>query len=406
MLLTPDATDATTASTKPSRLTTAWLTLRWPLLAFTLSRALLFIAGGVSQTFLSEGPGGWHALPNTPLLDMWARFDSGFYLNIVRDGYSYTLGEQSSVAFFPLYPLLVKAFMWLGNPVLAGVWVSNLCFLVGLVYLYKLTKLELSTQAARKTVLLLSFFPASFFFSSVYTESTFFVLAVMSFYYARKGRWGVASLAALLASGTRVVGVLLVVSLGLEWLRAHGFTLARIHKAESWRGALSGLRQDWASLLCLTSVPLGIVSFMVFLAQNFADPIAFISVQSAWNRETLGPLLILQRDISGFISGLRDGVLYWNVPLDVASLALGLVCTAGVWRKLGASYALFVLTGLLLPTLSSTQSLVRYLIVLFPVFMMLGHWVKLRWLEYALYTVFATGLAVCFSLFANWYFVA
>ena len=404
MLATPETANANTGDI--SRLTKAWLTLRWPLLAFGVSRLLLFIVGGLAQLLFAEGPGGWHAVPDAPLLDMWARFDSGFYLNIVRDGYSYILGEQSSVAFFPLYPLLVKLLTPLGGRVLAGVVVSNLCFLVGLIYLYELTRLELSETVARKTVLLLSFFPASFFFSAVYTESTFFVLAVMSFYYARRERWGLASLAALLASATRVVGVLLVLSLGLEWLRSHGLTFATVHKRAAWHSALSGLRQDWASFLCLFSVPLGILSFMVFLGQNFADPIAFMSVQSAWGRESLGPILILQRDITGFFYGLGIGEVYWQVPVDVAAWLLGLVCAVGVWRTLGASYALFVLTGLLLPIMSSTQSLTRYLIVLFPVFMILGQWLKRDWLEYSLYALFALGASVGFALFVNWHFVA
>src|SRR5262245_49687733 len=38
----------------------------------------------------------------------WCRFDCGWYVDIADHGYSYTEGEQSSVAFFPGYPLVAR----------------------------------------------------------------------------------------------------------------------------------------------------------------------------------------------------------------------------------------------------------------------------------------------------------
>lgn len=383
-----------------------WQTLRWPLAAFIGSRLLLFVTGAWAQSLLSERPGGWHAAPELPLLDMWARWDSGFYLDIATTGYSYLPGEQSSVAFFPLYPLLVKLFAWLTGPVAAGVLVSNLCFLLALVCLYELTRLELSERAARRSVWLLSLFPASFFFSAVYTESLFLLLALASFYAARSGRWGLASLASLLAGATRVVGVLLVLPLGLLWLRAQGWTLARVHKPAAWQSLAQGLRRDFGGLLCIVTVPLGLLSYMVFLARQFAEPWAFARVQAAWGRELSSPFIVLQNDLSQFYRGLDVGELYWQVPLDLSALLLGLALLPFIWRRLGAAYGVFVLSGLLLPLSSSTQSLLRYLTVLFPVFMLLGELVRRRWVVGAVYGVFGGGLSVLFALFVNWYFVA
>src|SRR5207253_7773676 len=44
-----------------------------------------------------------------PLVNMWSRWDTGWYLEIAKSGYSYRPGYPSSVAFFPLYPLLIRA---------------------------------------------------------------------------------------------------------------------------------------------------------------------------------------------------------------------------------------------------------------------------------------------------------
>src|SRR6185436_6854967 len=69
-----------------------------------------------------------------------ARWDSAWYLAIAGDGY----GEGQRAAFFPLYPLLVRAGGWvLGSPVVAGLLVSTTCLVVALAALHELTRLEL-----------------------------------------------------------------------------------------------------------------------------------------------------------------------------------------------------------------------------------------------------------------------
>lgn len=380
-----------------------------PVTAMIFTRLFLLVVAVLANRFLPEraSENNWHAAPENLLLDIWARWDSGFYLSIAQNGYSYVLGEQSSVAFFPIYPLLIKLLSWLHSPVMAGVIVSNACLLLGLIYLYKLTKLELGDAAARRSVIYLTLFPASFFFSAVYTESTFFLFAVMSFYYARTQRWGMASVAGMLASSTRIVGIIQLGIVGLEWLRAHGWTLSTCLKPEAWRNLAKALRYDFKSLLGICMIPMGLISYMLFLGLNFADPVAFFTVQAAWQRETLGPILILWRDLSNLINtALNGGVIYWVIILDVSALVLGIVAGIAVWRRLGASYGLFVILSLVIPLSSATQSILRYLVVLFPVFMMLAQWGKNKSLDAFIRLTFTSLLALCFAFFVNWYFIA
>ncbi len=383
-----------------------------PILVFSLSRAYLFIVGWFATHYLDERQAEnfdfWHAVPENILIDIWARWDSGFYLDIINQGYSYILGEQSSVAFFPLYPLMVKALTIIfPNPVFAGMIISNLCFFAALLYLHKLISFEFGQDAAKRSLILLCLYPASFFFSAVYTESSFLLFSVQAFYYARTKRWGLASLAAMLASATRVTGIICLGIIGLEWLRHHGWTFSTALKPQAWKNLSKALRTDFLSLIAILASSFGLLSYMLYLRQNFSDPLAFLTVQAAWEREQLGPILILWRDLNRFILGLSSGEgFYWQVLLDVPALFLGLTVGVFVWKRLGASYGLWVFIGLLLPISSATQSLLRYLVVLFPVFMMLGVWTKNKWLDYSLRFVFAGLLGVCFSLFVNWYFVA
>src|SRR5919206_533320 len=111
--------------------------------AFGLSaRVQLFDPGAVTRPF---GPTG------NALVAPFARWDSVWYLAIANDGYP--AGDPRRAAFFPLYPLLVRAAkLFVGSPIVAGTAVSLLCFGVALVLLHRLTELELGPAAAGGTV--------------------------------------------------------------------------------------------------------------------------------------------------------------------------------------------------------------------------------------------------------------
>src|ERR1700716_2242392 len=62
-----------------------------------------------------------------PLVQAWVRWDSGWYADIARDGYWYIPGRQSPVAFFPGYPLVMRALITLGLNRFAAGFVVSLC---------------------------------------------------------------------------------------------------------------------------------------------------------------------------------------------------------------------------------------------------------------------------------------
>src|SRR2546430_8563370 len=87
---------------------------------------------------------------------------------------------------------------------------SLVAFLVALAALHRLTVLELGAAAARRTVLLLAFFPTALFFSAAYTEALFLALSVGVFLAAREERWAVAGVLGALGAATRSGGGLLL----------------------------------------------------------------------------------------------------------------------------------------------------------------------------------------------------
>jgi hypothetical protein len=51
-----------------------------------------------------------HISPTShPWVNMLSRWDAAWYVEIARDGYRYEPGVPSNAAFFPLYPLLIRA---------------------------------------------------------------------------------------------------------------------------------------------------------------------------------------------------------------------------------------------------------------------------------------------------------
>jgi hypothetical protein len=388
-----------------------WRQYEWiivPLLAFLISRMVVFAAAVIGDLMLPADPGHWDPTPGNHLLGLWARWDSQWYDWIVNEGYWLRPGQRSNVAFFPMYPLIISTIKPIlgNNAVLAGVLVSNIAFLAALIFLYRLTDLEFGDrQGAGRTVVYLAIFPTAFFFSMMYSESLFLLFTVAAFYFARRHLWAWAALMGLLASATRVIGVLTWGFLMWEWLRIHGWTIESIHRRETWGNLWLALRKDWFSVLIIAVIPLGLLSYMAFLQLTFKDPIAFSTVQSAWGRENIGPIAVVLADIKDIVvEGASQGTV--ARVLNLATLITFTGASVIVWRKLGAGYAIYTLLAILIPSTSASQSLIRYAIVCFPVFMIAGVYGRNIYLDRIWLVLSGMLLGILTIIFVNWVFVA
>jgi hypothetical protein len=388
--------------------------------AFVLSRLLVWVVAmdavalwGISSRAVDFDPGGL-TRPYAALGDLLAapaaRWDSAWYLRIAHDGY---IGhDPARAAFFPLYPLLVRAAQTLtGSAVVGGVVVSLAAFAVALVLLHRLTALELGPQAARATVLVTALFPMSFFFSAVYSEALFLALSLGAVYAARTERWAWAGALGALGATTRSAGVLLLVPLALLYLRAH--------------------RRPRADALWLALVPVGLAGFCAWLALSGPDGLAPFHVQDEWYRHFTGPLGGIRAGAVAawdgarqLASGSRTPVYFERAggdPFAVGAhnlmlfgfLLAAVPAVVGVLRRLPAAYGAYVLAALMLPlsypaTPQPLMSLPRFLAVLFPLFMWLGWWASHGgpWRERGLLGVWTVGLVVFTAQFATWHWVA
>ena len=188
---------------------------------FAVSRVALSLlgltVGWLAQGQLPRQPPGLSAtLPGVHnLWDGLYRFDAQWFTLIATKGYD---AHPFSAAFFPLYPLSIRAVAAVpGVGALgAATIVSNLSYLGALVLLYRLTERELSTPMARRTVVLLACFPTAFFFVAPYSESLFLLLTLVAFTMVRRDRFASGAVAGCAAALTRLIGVALIPSFIVE----------------------------------------------------------------------------------------------------------------------------------------------------------------------------------------------
>jgi hypothetical protein len=407
-----DAARSAWASWRPD-VAAAWRAL-WA------SRLLVWAAGlgaiavwGVHATHRAAFDPGGLTRPFGALGDLLvapaARWDTVWFLDIANDG----SGDRA--AFFPLYPLLVRAGGWLcGSPLLAGIAISLVCFLAGLAALHRLAALELGADAARWTVVAFALFPGSLWFSAVYSESLFLMVSVGAVLCARRERWAAAALLGALGAATRSAGLLLVVPVGLLWLDARRAGRART-----------------ASAAWLAVIPLGLASFSGYLALTGHKADAPFSAQDTWHRQLEGPWTGVADGASAAWDGVRQLVhgppppTYFDKAAGDAmaigrhNLALFLLLLAavpaliGALRRLPLAHGAYAVCALLLPLSypvgpQPLMSLPRFEAVLYPLFLWLGWWLARgpAWRRVAVLGVFAAGLAACSALFSTWHWVA
>lgn len=126
--------------------------------------------------FVGLFPGEPDAKPN--FWQAMAQWDGEWYLRIARRGYEWRdATTQSSVAFFPLYPLLGKGVgLAIGNLRWGLLIVTNVSFLLFLYYLYRLTVLDFDTATAERAIIYAAVFPGAFVLAAFYAEATAFAL--------------------------------------------------------------------------------------------------------------------------------------------------------------------------------------------------------------------------------------
>jgi hypothetical protein len=396
---------------------TSWLAFQavgWSRLlvyAVALFASLRLGADGSANAEKFDDPALTHPLGGLGdvLLSPLARWDAVWYLGIARDGYE----GGADVAFFPLYPLLVRTlvlpFPSEGALLVSAYAVSLACFAGALALLHRLVELELGRRVARTAVWLVALFPAALYFGAPYSESLFLLVSVGAFYAARTERWAWAGVLAAAASATRSAGLVLLVPLVLMWLEA--------------RPRRPG------DLAWLALAPAGVGAYALYLGLDHGDALAFLDVQEVWYRDFAGPFVgawdgaVAAWDgLRQLASGSRETVYFERAagdPFRVAAinvllfafLVLAAVALVGTFRRLPRAYGAYALAALSLPLSYPVEpqplmSLPRFVAVLFPLFVWLALVSEERGRTLHVASASAAGLGLFTAQFAAWEWIA
>jgi hypothetical protein len=336
---------------------------------------------------------GWH-YSQSRLLDIWARWDSGWYFGIIRRGYALDENIQSTmsdIAFFPLYPYLIKLFVFLlpermqttERLLIIGLLISNVLLIAALVLLHKLVTSLFDRETAQRTILYTLLFPTGFFLFCFYTESTFLFLSVAAFYAAQRRAWGAACLCGALLALTRPPGILISVPLFWMYLESIEWKPARLRP----------------NVLYFLLIPAALLSFFLYAQRLTGDFLAPVHAQQAWNKRFAMPWTTLFNPYGGdpYVTSVEQ-------VLTVAFIALAVLA---LFKLSSPAYAIYSFLLIIPPLLSGTLiSTSRYYLVVFPAFILLARFGKHPLLDNLIKITLFTLQLLFMLAWARFYWVA
>lgn len=351
---------------------TAALRIFYSLLAAALSFVLDPDPALIHSNALTENlpaAGTWHYA----LLGIWERFDTLWYLRIAQHGYDL----PSAVIFYPLYPASIRMVSWILPATASALAVSTVGAFAFFLGLLRLTPPEQPHLARWRTLLLVCVWPTSFVLMAGYAESLTLALVVWAVAFARDERWLAATLCGVLAGLCRPSGVLVTIPLVILALRS---------------------RRLVALVTILT--PVGLLSYWGWL--HWSGRLSVVEAYRMYQGATLAPPWASIGEALRLIVLDHDALLAIKLGLVVLVAVLSLRSEVRIEDKV---FAIAIILQMLSYTGRPLLGAARYLLPVYPAFLMLGTYAARRWSrrQFAFYIVaFGVLNLVWFRAFLNW----
>lgn len=323
------------------------------------TKVALFVASWASyQTRANEPFGSVLAF-----FARWNLWDSPRYLQIARDGYVSGGEDAKNIVFYPLYPALVAIVNWfVSNEIVAAFVVSTVASIALAIAFWELVRLDHPEETATNAVLLLFCFPTGYFLHIYYTESVYLLCAV-GFWLAWRARG---------ERGHPVALALIGFLAGLA--RVNGLSLAMAAGAEGlWK------RKRWTTLLAAGAPAVG---FGLYLVANRIVQGSFFAYEhwlsSYWHKSFSLPwhgLWNLVQPYSTDSLALR----FTHALTEPISWFVAFALLLAGLRRQPMGYSLYSLINLMLfVSTSFIMSTPRYILVLFPQYIVMARWLQGR----------------------------
>lgn len=323
---------------------------------FILTRIVLAIAGIISIIYIN------HSSVNglSDILSIWTQYDGNFYTFISNYGYlapaSMLPATYTNIflyAWFPLYPLMMHVLSIVIPAQISGLLISNICLFVGCYYLFKLVTLDNDASTGMRAIKYLLIFPTAFVFSALMSESLFIMLALMSFYYARKNKWYIVGCIGFLAGLSRPVGVYLLLPLAFIYIKNRGYKLESIK----------------ADILGLLGPVLGFFTYTVYCYLTIGFWTPFIFNESTFGNAVI-PMFQLFKTLTNFDGGYNGNPWITFIFINAVFTLITIIALIVFYKKIDAPMLAYGLLMIFVPLSSpgSIVSMTRYIAVIFPLF--------------------------------------
>ena len=349
-----------------------WIVVGW-VIAIKL---LLFLVGVKSYPILwdryAPRPENW--------LGIWDQWDFGYYHEIAEFGYGAYGAEDGSLAFYPLFPWLMRLVAYITRSYLiAGLLISGIASIIAAIALRRLVQLDHAPSVAIRSVWFFLIFPAAYFLHVPYSESLFIALALTCLMAARTERWWKAGLLGAFCWMTRGVGVVLVPALA----------------AEAAQQYYAKRRWDWR-WVWIAIVPAGFAVYLLINWHITGSAFAFLQTRKvAFHQSFDWPSVGIRLAMRAHYPTAEEAEMMGVQQL--VFVALGFVCMIVSWIKLRPVYAVWITAmWFLVTSVSFLQSIPRYTLMMFPIFILFSLLARNRF-WYAVITVWSL---LFFALFA------
>lgn len=319
---------------------------------------LAFFALAYAATWILADTQGRSAVG---FIQTWTQWDAVHFVGIAENGYFGDPSLPNEIAFFPLFPLLLRALSGIGfAPALAGMFISLVASIVAGYFLYRLAETDLGEGGGRRAVTYLFLLPTAVFLIAPYSEALFLAGAIVAFYLARSDRWHLVGIPAAVAMGARSAGVFLLLGLLVEFLRQKDFSLQKVAN-----GALA---------LALGALPL--LGYGVYLARTTGSAWgSYLEAQRAgWYRDFTNPIESFKATWNTWHGDYATNWIFaWR--LEVLAAVVGVFFLGWVLYKREWGYATYM--GATLAALMTSTwyfSIPRILLSLFPMVLLLAGW--------------------------------
>jgi len=346
---------------------------------------------------------------NNNLSENWIRFDGEWYLDIAKNGYDEDLPIvnpenivcnqgtgfcQRNFAFFPLYPISISTVHNISglSYELSGILLSNIAFLGCVYLLYKLSKQLFNSKIAFMGTLLFAVSPLSYIFSAYMSESLFTFLLLLTLLLSINKKYVFAGLVGCLLAATRNTGILVIFPMALIFWKQNkeNFSFKNI---------------NWKILIGLSLVPIGVVTYALYLWARVGDPLAFIHIQSFWEKPVGGihPLVAIPFSIFDYTLEGSLKIHLYNLVYFFGAVVLFFVALK---KKLLPFYLNSIILWLFVPLLAGSMlALPRYLSVLFPIYLILAKLINNKLLMIFVIFCAAFGLLLLSFFYIQGYWI-